>query len=306
MKKVTSIIYSVFALLALGVCLTEARADCGDTGDIPFTVTLLHRIGNVGACMYVTQGFGGRVSSGLDVADLTPGQPCTFYAARKTIFPVTGFWDIEIYLGDLPCRKWIPVMQYPQRRSFQLKEDANRVDITLDRIRFIGEYDITVSINGVIQKKIGGEGFGETASAGGNTVEQPRASSPIELAAEARLGDSQDPSGRPDSDKWSFFGNAGDSITLRLEPDTTGGNNGGQATLRFVGPPTRQVTGALRPVFGQERWITVELGSTGRHEVAVEQADRQGTERYRGGYILTVESAKGTIHGLMPGDSVEQ
>jgi hypothetical protein len=88
---------------------------------------------------------------------------------------------------------------------------------------------------------------------------------------------------------------------VRLEPDNKGGNNGGHAILRFIGPPRKQVSGEL-PL----RIDIDQLASTGRYDIEIEQAAGQGEERYRGGYTLTIESAQGTIHGLRPDDSVEK
>jgi len=52
--------------------------------------------------------------------------------------------------------------------------------------------------------------------------------------------------------------------------------------------------------------ITVQLDSTRDYDIAVEQSEEQGELRYRGGYILTVESAQGNSHRLQPLNSVEK
>jgi hypothetical protein len=180
-----------------------------------------------------------------------------------------------------------------------LERPANHVFITLDD-RPHGSFDIKVSTFKQVPKKEQPAAFSEIASDSTNTIAQSQAPSPREVSVKAWLGDSQDPSGRPDIDVFSFFGTAGDSITMRLDPDTKSGNNGGHAILRFVGPPARQVTGEL------PKTIRVELDSTRRYDTAVEQAEGQGEERYRGGYILTIESEQGNIRGPVPGDSVEK
>jgi hypothetical protein len=187
---------------------------------------------------------------------------------------------------------------YKQVVRFWINEDTNRVDITIDRPdRLQLGANVEILVNGQRQTA---EVFADVATAGENTLQAAQASIPRDLGAEAWLGDSKDPSGKPDSDMWSFIGNAGDSLIVRLEPDGQGGNNGGAATLRFQGPPTKQVTGEL-PLR-----IDVTLGATGKTNIEIEQAALQGKERYRGGYILTIESAQGTIHALNPGDSVEK
>ena len=105
----------------------------------------------------------------------------------------------------------------------------------------------------------GAEALSETAPDGMNTVEQSQAPSPRRVSVKAWLGDSRDPSGTPDSDVFHFMGTAGDSVTVRLEADTQGGNNGGEATLRLMGPTARQVSGEL------PKRITAELDATGRY-----------------------------------------
>lgn len=283
-----------FSLAALALACfalpTETRSDCGETGDIPFTVTLLKPLQRPEACLHVVQDGGlGRQSSGMPLPDLTPGQPCTFYAANRTIWPITGSWEVEIrpscgrFPGDVKVRK-----------VFFLHEDDNFVNITVEKRGILFNYDIKISTGASSPKKTG-----ELAAEGINTLQESQVPPPRELAAEAWLGDSKDPSGRPDSDMFSFVGAAGDTVRLRLDPDTKGGNNEGHATLRFVGPPAREVTGTLPLQF------PIQLGSTAKYDIAIEQPGGQ-VERYRGGYILRIESAQGTIHGLMPADSVEK
>jgi hypothetical protein len=133
------------------------------------------------------------------------------------------------------------------------------------------------------------------------TAEQSQASSPNEVSVDAWLGDSKDAAlGIPESDKFSFEGTSGDTLTIRLEPNTRGGNNGGVATLRLLGPTTKQVTGEL------PKEITVQLASTARYQIAVEQPSGGSERDYRGGYILRVESALGEIKTLVPALSVEK
>ena len=273
----------------LAVCPSVARADCGATGDIPFTITLLHPMpsGVNGACFWVKGPWGRTSPGGVLLRDLTVGQPCTFYSADNTVFSPFGSWHIEInhlcvvFDTDFDPRNNITGKYFSLEQS-----NSNRVDITVD--------------------PLGGDHFNIQISSGGHTLgaldaEQSQGSSPKEVSVNAWLGDSKDAaSGKPDSDKFSFFGTAGDTVTVRLEADARSGNNGGKATLRFGGPPARHVTGTLPKRF------TVELASTGRYEIAIEQPLGAGEEDYRGGYILRVESARGEIETLMPAVSVEK
>lgn len=278
----------------LAVCPTVARADCGATGDIPFTITLLHPLpsGTVvsGACFIVNGPWGRTSPGGLQLRNLTVGQPCTFYAADNTIFSPFGSWHIEI---NHICSVFPPVTDPRNRitgKFFSLEQsNTNRVDITVDPLPD-RRFDIRVSTGG-----------NRTVAALDATAEQSQAPSPKEVSVDAWLGDSKDnPSGIPESDVFSFLGTAGDTVTIRLEADTRRGNNGGDATLRFGGPPAQQVTGAL------PKRITVELASTGKYQIAVEQPLGGDEKDYRGGYILKVESAQGAIKALVPARSVEK
>jgi hypothetical protein len=282
-------------LMSLSLCLMAPRSNppppppppltkcVEDTdGEIPFTVKRNGELNDGDRKEFFVEQDGtfGRYSHNVRAADITEN-PCTFYRIKKTNVPHTGGWKAVLrtgFLRNLETDFWV----YP---------DTNRVDITVYKDR------IVTSVYGGRQTA---EASAETATEGVNTLQQsqPRAR---QLGAEAWLGDSQDPSGTSDSDRWFFLGNAGDSLIVRVEPDNKGGNNEGHAILRFIGPPTKQASGKL-PL----RIDIAELGSTGRYDIEIEQAPGQGDERYRGGYTLTIESAQGTIHGLRPTDSVEK
>jgi len=285
---------AILLLSFLAVCPTEARADCGDTGDIQFTVTLLaplaHRP-NGNKC-FIVKGPYFRRNYGVTIGDLTPGQPCTFYAADDNLLSPYGSWDAEISPTCLPPL----IAGLVQHNSFWLERPARRVNITLDD-RPNGRFTVNVSTGGNQQAEALGMISGDSMGTAGHS----QATSARQVSVKSWLGDS---TGGPDSDKFRFLGNAGDSITVRLEPDTRGGSNGGQVTLRFMGPPARQVTAAL--TIEHPHTITVQLDSTRDYDIAVEQSEEQGELRYRGGYIQTVESAQGNPHRLQPLNSVEK
>jgi hypothetical protein len=269
----------ILLFLFLAVSPIVARADCGATGDIPFTITLLTPPSNYrNDIVFGVQGPFRRLG-GASVSQFPLNQPCTFYAAKDTIDSPFGDW--EVFLRKVPS--------FDLRRiRFSLeRSDVNRVDFTLDH------YDhITVSVNG--------------RAVGTIDAEQSEASSSKEVSVDAWLGDSKDAaSGIPESDVFTFFGTAGDTVTVRLEADTKGGNNGGNATLRLLRrEPLRQVSGELNPEHPET--ITAELAETGKYQIAVEQPSGGGEKDYIGGYILRVESAQGTIKTLIPARSVEK
>lgn len=279
----------------------ETRADCGATGDIQFTVTLLKPLVSRKAkntCFYVKgPPLGTRLSSGVELGDLTVGQPCSFYAAKETVFSPYGIWEL---VTDGSCFPLAIIPGLRRTEYARIDRPTNRVNITLEELP-TGRIGVKFSAGG----KKGAAASSEIATGGLNELEQSQTSSPKEVSVKAWLGDSQDPSGRPDSDMFSFLGNAGDTVRVRLEPDNQGGNNGGHATLRFVGPPARQVTGVLTAEHPNTFNFPVELDSTRRYDIVVEQPEGPRTERYEGGYILTVESSL-NIERLVPQDSVEK
>ena len=275
----TNIIYVVLAALALA-CFAlpiKARADCGATGDIPFTATM--GLGESGVsfyrvCLYV-KGPWGRISNGVRLDYLKQFQPCTFYAADANGFSPYGEWSV-ILTADTAYRDFC----LPYALSTR---DYHRQSF---------------SVNGREGASIGIE------ASGGRIKTTVNSGSKNITKVESFLGESRDNvSDGPapgDSDVFYFVGNAGDTVRVRLEADGVRGNNGGKATLRFVGPLAREVTGTL-PL----ELPPVQLGSTARYDIAIEQAAGQGDEHYRGGYILTVESSLGNIERLVPTDSVE-
>src|SRR5262245_21075558 len=270
----------ILLFLFLAVCPTVARAECGATGDIPFTITLLKPLQGAQNVAFRANGPWSRESPrGLFLRDLTVGQPCTFYAASDTIFSPFGVWILVLY--DPNGRG------ATERDAFAIeKSGINRVDITVEPLPRNPEHFRVRIVTG-------GKPLAPDAPA-----EQSQASSPKEVSVDAWLGDSKDAaSGIPESDKFSFFGTAGDTVTIRLEADTQRGNNGGKATLRFQ---DRQVTGTL------PKTMRVQLAATGRCQIAVEQPSGGGEEDYRGGYVLKVESAQGAIEALAPALSVEK
>ena len=272
----TNIIYVVLAALALA-CFAlpiKARADCGITGDVPFTLTKgleVQGFSYHNLCLYV-KGPWGRVSNGVRLEFVRQFQPCTFYAADANGFSPYGEWSLIVTRDTAYrdfCLPYAVSLQDYHRQSF--------------------------SVNGREGASIGIEGrLKVTVNGGSKNITK----------VEGFLGDSKNnvsegPGTPADSDVFYFVANAGDTVRVRLEADGVRGNNGGKATLRLVSPSARQVTGTLPLEF------PVQVGSTARYDIAVEQPLGQGEELYKGGYVLTVESSLGNIERLVPTDSVE-
>jgi hypothetical protein len=224
------------------------------------------------------------------LGDLTVGQPCTFYAAKDTIFSPFGHWKVRIY-------KRCHVGTDSVFQNFSLeRSNVNRVDITAEVV--YSTYDLKIYTGGKRTPEALEETAGQPEAPASRTAAR-------EVSVNAWLGDSKDnSSGIPESDVFSFFGADGDTVTIRLEADTKGGNNGGFATLRLLTDfgPVHEVTGKLPQ--------TITLGSAveaRRYQIAVEQpTGGRGDADYIGGYILRVESAQGAIKTLTPARSVEK
>src|SRR5207248_5863706 len=79
-----------FSLTALALACfalpTVARAGCGATGDIPFTVTLLHPFtrDTLAAPLLDVHGPWLRFSDRVNLRGVPVGQPCNSYAAEDT------------------------------------------------------------------------------------------------------------------------------------------------------------------------------------------------------------------------------
>jgi len=273
----------ILLFLFLAVYPTVARAACGDSGDIPFTVTLLNPLpSNSNASLSFAGPF--YRSASLVLRDLTVGEPCTFYAAKDTIRSPFGRWLVATRSGSA-LRFW----------GFELdrtESGVNRVDITVDPLED-NRFDVQISTGG------------RTVEALEETAGQPQVpaigTAAKEVSVKAWLGDSTGkPADIPEADGFFFSGTKGDTVTIRMEADTQGGNNGGNVALLFAGPPGRLVHGTL------PRTITVQLASTTKYAIVVKQPLGVGGKDYVGGYILKVESAQGTISSLIPARSVEK
>jgi len=274
----------ILLFLFLAVYPTVARAACGDSGDIPFTVTLLNPLpSNSNASLSFAGPF--YRSASLVLRDLTVGEPCTFYAAKDTVQSPFGGWLVATRSGNA-LRFW----------GFELdrtESGVNRVDITVDPLednRF------------VVHIYTGGKRTAEALEETAGQLEAPAGPSAAkEVSVKAWLGDSTGNSeGILETDGFFFFGTAGDTVTIRLEADTQGGNNGGNVALALQGPTGRLVHGTL------PKTITAELPSTARYAILVKQPLGVGGKDYVGGYILRVKSAQGKISSLIPARSVEK
>jgi hypothetical protein len=141
--------------------------------------------------------------------------------------------------------------------------------------------------------------FDQNANNVSLSVDKP--SPPCHSSVSSFLGDNpkQEKSKR-DKDEFLFDGRDGDEVTLRLESDPREGNNGGTASLAISGNSLDESTSGALPLE-----LDVTLPADGKYSIIVEQPRRPKDQRFRGAYILDVESATGV--GLIePTNNVEK
>jgi hypothetical protein len=128
-----------------------------------------------------------------------------------------------------------------------------------------------------------------------------------DISVASKLGNDSAP-GAVDRDTFRIRAEAGDEVTIRLEGDPSTGYIGTYARLRLasglgIGDFQRIDKGEL-PLE-----ITVTIPETGVYEVSaakVLQSDvPDNLLSFKGGYILSVDSAGDKIESLRPGENVE-
>jgi hypothetical protein len=105
---------------------------------------------------------------------------------------------------------------------------------------------------------------------------------------------------KPDEDVFLFDGTSGDEIRLTLEPDPVEGNNGGEASLSIGDNSLNESTSGTPPL-----GINATLPADGRYSIKVEQPRKPGGERYRGSYMLNLESSN-EVGVIEPTSTVEK
>ena len=198
-----------------------------------------------------------------------PMNDCRFYAADINIFSPFGEWSCETFVTDPDgaCDSGNP---------------AQSVNFCLEDFPGGPFVNLTVHPDASI------------------TVNAP--GPPCSTGVSSFLGDNvkQEKSKR-DVDEFNINGKEGDEVTLRLESDPRTGNNGGQATLMLTGNSLNEAVSGALPLE-----ITSTLPATGDYSIVVAQPKGSNVERYRGDYMLTVDSSLGDSVSLRPTASVEK
>lgn len=206
------------------------------------------------------------------VVELNAGQEnCKFYAAKITSFSPFGEWDCTVFsIGSKgKCNTLDPVTETSVCVDYKGPSPQFTIDV-LDR-----SIHVDSNLN----------------------PPDPVCSSSVS----AFLGDNPRQSkSKPDTDVFLFDGADGDEVNLRLEADPQGGHNGSEAILGISGNSLNESTSGTPPLE-----LDVTLPGDGEYSIIVEQPRRPKDQRFRGGYILDVESAMGV--GLIePSINVEK
>ena len=122
------------------------------------------------------------------------------------------------------------------------------------------------------------------------------------VSANAFLGDRPQHS-KPDKDTFSFSDTEGDEVTLKLEEDGSVGHIGQEATLRLRGPAGTSINEVKTGELPLE--ITATIPNSGDYEIIVDQKSIPDNTRYRGGYIITLDSSLNDVNEIDPGKDVE-
>jgi hypothetical protein len=181
---------------------------------------------------------------------------CQFYAANKGFFDPWGSWTCKLFgVSGTSCTG---VLISSVTFCEQSDDDPIGVDLTISN-----------------------EGKGTFLSVSG------KSNRCNEVSVSSFLGDNfKQEKSRPDKDVFLFDGTSGEEIRLTLEPDPAEGNNGGEASLSLSSNSLDESTSGTLPLD-----INATLPEDAKYSIIVEQPRKPGTERYRGSYMLNLESS---------------
>jgi hypothetical protein len=238
-----------------GLILVPAQAMAAD---IPFRVTT-----PIDVCL-LCKGPWHRHSSfcGQNISGGT--ERFNFYTAHVNIFSPFGSWECEADRGTCDSDPFGSCIGSPpeSERFFCVNDTPNR------------------QVNLIIERDL--------------TIRQDFPITPCSyVGAVAFLGDASS-AGRRDRDSFRFDGEAGETITVRLDRDGAGGSSGESAELILRedrGKTLDERSGAL-PLE-----LTITLPEAGTYEVEALEVERSAGEPFQGHFFLSVESDAGENRG---------
>ncbi len=260
--------WSLQIVLFISLCLLSLKAysQCNVSGDIPFS--LENDTQDSFLCIFC-QGPWGRTSGIIQLNDAIGLQDCKFYAVNNDIFSPFGLWSCGVGSEFEPSACEGDTFPF---QDFCLKSSDTEVKL---RWFIFTEDEEELSID--------------------------KPPPPCSSSASSFLGDnSRQEKSKRDSDTFLFNGMAGDEVRLTLVADHQDGNNGGEASLGISGNSLDDETSGALPLE-----ITATLPADGEYSVIVEQPKNPAGQRFRGSYILSVETSTG-VDLIEPTNSVER
>jgi hypothetical protein len=259
-------LFLIMLVVILVLFPLKGFSQCNVSGDIPFLAD--NNLPSEGCIMCTGPFFR---TSDLGIVDAGV-QNCEFYAADKGFFSPFGSWECELMIPN--------------------PDDQNACDAFADSVEFCvkdtSNVIFTFTPNGTDLPTL--------------TVNKPMPNTFgfCPKSVSSFLGDNfKQEKSKPDSDVFLFDGAGGDQVTLRLETNPQEGNNGGEASLDISGSSLNEATTGAPPLE-----LEVTLPGNGEYSITVEQP-KNSAQRFRGSYILNVESAMGV--GLIePTNNVEK
>ncbi len=251
--------------------------------EIPFHYTYTNDVNGksvkgLGEQLLVCSGPFGRRSKVKEVSPALDHKDIKFYSAEVTIFSPYGKWRCCTYttdgraVADLGCPSTTGEFLL-NLTDFHLYKDDKKVDVTLYLAGLHIEKD---------------------------SDEIPE-NNDRQVSTHATLGDDNNTPKR-DRDTWTIQSPGPDDLLITLEEDPESGHIGEEATLILRSGSTK--------IESQTGVLPIELAATlpgaGEYDIVVEHHNIPNELKYRGNYILTIESASGDIQVIIPSTDAEQ
>ncbi len=180
-----------------------------------------------------------------------------FYSAEINIFSPFGQWNCELRA----CGECSPFID---QLSFCLDAEPDRLP--------------TVELFSTPDRGLNVKDFGPPPC--------------FSAAAAGFLGDASSPG--PDRDVFSFDGQAGEKITVTLDPNGASGGSGKTARLVLRDGSGRRVAGDAGAL---PLKLAVTLPAAGSYAVEAVEAGSDSSKRFRGNFLVTVRSGAGKARG---------
>jgi hypothetical protein len=226
---------------------------------------------NLGAIGIICQGPFFRTSLCVALEPPGPGRFNGFYSAEINFFPPFGKWICSVY---------------PDPICFASSTGHVNFCVTQSVFDTKGSVEITI-------KETNEQHF---------SVKSNYSDKCDSASTNAFLGDRPQQS-KSDKDTFSFSDTEGDEVTLKLEEDGSVGHIGQEATFKLRGPAGTSLNELKTGELPLE--IMATIPKSGDYEIEVDQKGIPDNTRYRGGYIITLDSSLNDVNEIDPSQDVE-